>query len=175
MAAADAHGFPGATTQNNRFADNIIRDNNGSRRHASRSEPRCTEVTDGNVIRGGSIFEQRPRGHRAGIWRQPQRAPPAITQVTITGGSAPTLVVAGTAARSALVQLYDDAETRVSSSSAARTASDGDGTWSLSSFLITDLNGLITTLQSVRVSSTPRKRGSSRMSRATRQRSPLPL
>jgi hypothetical protein len=133
--AAVFMGFPGATTQGNQFNGNIVRDNTlgGFMLRGPATDP--TEITDGNSILGGSISNNTGEGILLAFGANGGIVPPTITNITIDTG----LVVSGQATPNALISVYADPEDEGREFLGTGTASDGDGTWTISTWARRDM------------------------------------
>jgi hypothetical protein len=138
-------GFPGATTRNNSFTDNVIVNNGGHGIVMRGPVGDPTEITDSNTITRGSISNNALLGISLAQGANGGVLPPAITDVTV-GGPA-TLTVSGTAALNADVQVYADPTDEGLTFLGTVRASDGDGTWTISSWVYPDMTAIATAVK----------------------------
>lgn len=122
-------GYPGATTRNNQFVDDAVR-NNGGDGYLFRGPLGVgneTEITDANTIVRGSIAGNAGKGVSLAFGSNGGIQAPVITDVQNGDG----FFVSGTAAPNALVQVYADAADEGETFLGSMNASDGDGSWRL--------------------------------------------
>jgi hypothetical protein len=136
-------GFPGSTTQDNVFTDNIVRDNGGLGFFLRGPADDPTQITDGNQILRGSITGNALDGISLGFGANGAIQPPSITNISQDG----TLIVSGQASLNALVQVYADATDEGEIFLGQTISSDGDGTWSISTWVYPDMAAIEAALQ----------------------------
>ncbi len=136
-------GFPGATTQDNQFTDNVVLNNigDGFTLRGPATDP--TEITDGIFIRGGSISANTGVGIRLAFGANGGIQPPAITDVAFTT----TLIVSGTAAPTAVIQVYADPQDEGEIFLGTGLASATDGSWTIASWAYRDMTAIYTAVK----------------------------
>jgi parallel beta helix pectate lyase-like protein len=128
-------GFPGSTTQGNQFLDNTVVNNTGSGFSLRGPATDPTEITDGNSIVRGSISNNTGEGILLGFGANGGIVPPTITDITIGR----TLFVSGGASTNATVAVYADPTDEGLTFLGSTTASDGDGSWAISTWAYPDM------------------------------------
>jgi hypothetical protein len=133
-------GFPGSTTRNNIFTDNIVKENSGFGFTLRGPADDPTQITDGNQIRAGSITDNQLAGIVNAFGANGGIQPPVITDVDFTS----TLIVSGTASPSGVIHVYADPDDEGEIFLGITNASEIDGSWTADTWVYPDMTAIYT-------------------------------